>query len=106
MENMSLNNNAQHQLNLQIAIRNGDDDVSDPPSHQHVSDDISKHPESTSTKRWYTGVRDLRVVSQNKIIGEPSQGIKTRSSLRTNSNLAIISEIQLESVDEALQDLS
>ena len=42
--------------------------------------------------------------SQNQIVGEPSQGIRTASSLRTKSNLALISEIQLESVDEALQD--
>ena len=30
MENMSLNDNAQHQQNLQIATRNDDDDISDP----------------------------------------------------------------------------
>ena len=44
--------------------------------------------------------------SQNQIVGEPSQGIRTASSLRTKSNLALISEIQLESVGEALQDQS
>ena len=63
MANMSLNNNAQYLLNLHIATRNSDDDVSDPASHQHVSDDISKDPESTSIKRRYIGVRDLRVIS-------------------------------------------
>ena len=106
MENISLNNNAQHQLNLQIATRNGDDDVSDPPFHQRVSDDISKDLEGISIKRRYTGGKDLRVVFQNQIIGEPYQGIRTRSSLKTESNLAFISEIQPESVDETLQDLS
>ena len=30
IENMSLNENAQHQQNLHIATRNDDDDVSDP----------------------------------------------------------------------------
>ena len=49
-------------------------------------------------------MRDLRVISQNQIIGEPSQGIRTRSSLRSESNLALISEIQPESIDEALTD--
>ena len=50
-EYMSLDNNAQHQLNLQIATRNSDNDVSNPPSRQHVSDDISEDPEGTSIKR-------------------------------------------------------
>ena len=33
MENMSLNDNAQNQQNLQIAIRNDNDDDSDLPTH-------------------------------------------------------------------------
>ena len=61
---------------------------------------------SSLTKRRYTGIRDLRAVSQNQIIGEPSQGIRTRSSFRTKSNMALISEIQPECIDEALQDQS
>ena len=77
------------------------------PSHpQHISDDIPEDSEESTIKRRYTGARDLRAVSQNQIIGEPSQGIRTRSSLRIESNLALISEIQPECVDEALQDQS
>ena len=72
--------------------------------NQPVSDDVSDEPEDTPLKRRYTSVRDLRAVSQNQIIGEPSQGIRTRSSLRSESNLALISEIQPESIDEALSD--
>ena len=68
--------------------------------------DISEDPKNTPIKRRYTGARDLRAVSQKWIVGEPSQGIRTRSSLRTESNLALISEIQPESVDKALQDQS
>ena len=105
MENLSLNDNAQHQQILQIATSNDNND-SDLPTHQHVSDDISEEPEDTPNKRWYTGARDLRAVSQNQIIGEPSQGIRTRSSLRTESNLALISKIQPKSVDKAWQDQS
>ena len=45
----------------------------------------------------------MRVISQNQIIGE---GVKTRSSLITESNLALILEIQQESIDKALQDQS
>ena len=48
----------------------------------------------------------MRAISQNQIIGEPSQGIKTRSSFRTKSNMDLISEIQPECIDEALQDQS
>ena len=51
-------------------------------------------------------MRDLRVVSQNQIIGEPSQGVRTRSSFRSECNMALILEIQLEFVDEAFQDQS
>ena len=94
MENLSLNDNAQHQQILQIAIRNDNDD-SDMPTHQHVSDNISKEPEDTPIKRRYTGARDLRVVSQNQKLGEPSQRIRTRSSIRIESNLALISEIKM-----------
>ena len=69
-----------------------------------VSDDVSDELENTPLKRRYTGVRDLRAVSQNQIIGEPSQGIRTRFSLKSESNLALISEIKLENIDEALSD--
>ena len=48
----------------------------------------------------------MRVVSQNQVISEPSQGVKTRSSFKLESNMALISEIQPECVDEALQDQS
>ena len=70
--------------------------------HQHVSDDVSEELKGSPIKRRYTGVRDLRVVSQNQIISELSQGVRTRSSLRIESNLTLISKIQLESIDEAL----
>ena len=102
MESLSLNNSAHNQQDLLIATRNAND-VSDFPTHQHVSDDISKE---SPIKRIYTGARDLRVISQNQIIGEHSQGVRTGSFLRTKSNLALISEIQLESADKALQDQS
>ena len=89
IENLSLNNDASNQQDLQLATRN-ESDVSELPTHQHVSDDISEEPEESSIKRRYTGVRDLRAVSQNQIIGELSQGVRTRSSLKTESNLALI----------------
>ena len=101
MENLSLDNNAHNQQDLQIATRN-ESDVSKFSIHQHVSDDISEEPEESPIKRRYTEVRDSRAISQDQIIGEPSQGVKTRSSLITESNLALISEIQSECVDEAL----
>ena len=105
MENLSLYNNAHNQQDLQIATRNKSD-VSKFPTHQHVSDDILEEPKESLIKRRYTRTRNSRVVSQNQIIGEPSQGVKTRSSLRIESNIALISEIQPECVDEALQDQS
>ena len=57
-------------------------------------------------KRRCTRVRDLRVISQNRIISELSQGVRIGSSLRAESNLALISEIQLECVEEALRHQS
>ena len=71
MENLSLNNNAHNQQDLQIATRN-ESDVSNFPTHQHVCDDISKESEESRIKRRYTRARDLRAISQNQIIGEPS----------------------------------
>ena len=89
MENLSLNHDDRNQQSLQIAIRNGSED-SDFPLHQHVSDDISEVLEESPIKRRYSGTRELRDVSQNQIISEPSQGVRTRFSLRTESNLALI----------------
>ena len=105
MENLSLNNDVHNQQELQVATRN-ECDVSEFRTHQYVSDNISEELEDSCIKRRYTGVRDMRVVSQNQIIGEPSQGVRTRFSFRIESNLPLISEFQLECVDEALQDQS
>ena len=71
MENLSLNDNAHNQQDLQIASR-VESDVSKFPTHQHVSDDISEELEESPIKRRYTGARDLKAISQNQIIGEPS----------------------------------
>ena len=95
MENLSLNNDAHNQQFLQIATRDDNDD-SEFLTHQHVSDDIQEELEELPIKKKSTDVRDLRAVSQNQIIGEHSHGIRPRSSFRTKSNLALISEIQPE----------
>ena len=49
-ENLSLNNDANNQQFLQIAIRNDNDD-SDLPLHQHVSKDISEDSEELPIKK-------------------------------------------------------
>ena len=82
MENLPLNNNAHNQQFLQIATRDDNDD-SEFPTHQHVSDVIQEESEELPIKRRYTGVRDLKAISQNQIIGEPSHGIRIKSSLIT-----------------------
>ena len=105
MESLSLNNSANNQQDLQISTRI-ESDVFEFLTHQHVSDDISEEPEESPIKRRYIRARNLRVVSQNQIIGESSQGVRTRSSLRMESNLALISKVQPECFDEALQDES
>ena len=73
-----------HSINkiLQIATRDDNDDF-DLPTHQQFFNDISKETEDTPIKRRYTGARDLRAVFENQIIGESSQGIRTRSFLIT-----------------------
>ena len=68
MENLSLNN----QQFLQIATRDDNDDY-EISTYQHVFNDIQEDLEKTPIKRRYTRTRDLRAVSQNQIIGEPSQ---------------------------------
>ena len=102
MDNLSLNNDSQNQQSLQIATRQINDD-SKPPYPQHVSDDIPEDAKETPIKRRFTSVKELRVISQNQIINEPSQRIRARSSFKTVSNMALILEIQLESVNEELQ---
>ena len=85
MENLSLNNDFQIQQSLQIATRENNEDLttnSEPSHPQHVSDDILENSEGSPIKRRYAGARDLKAVSQNQIISEPSQGIRTRSSFR------------------------
>ena len=72
----------------------------------HVSNDIPENSKASPMRKRYTRGRDLIVMSQNQVIGEPSQGVKIKSSFRTKSKLALIFEIQPECIDEALQDLS
>ena len=72
----------------------------------HVSDNILKDFEASPMRRRYIGVRDFRAISQNQVISELSQGVRTRSSFRIESNMALISKIQPECIDEALQDRS
>ena len=103
MENLSLNDEAHNQQSLQIATRNDNED-SDFLLHQYVFDDIFEDSKKLPIKRRYTSVRDLRAIFPNQIIGEPSPGVRTKSSLRTESNLALILEVQPECIDEALQD--
>ena len=57
-------------------------------------------------KRICTGTRDLRVVSQNQVISEPSKGVRTRSSFKIESNMALIFKIHPKYIDEVLQDQS
>ena len=109
MENSSLNNDSQNQQSLQIATRENNDDITtnfEPPYPQHVYDDILKDLEESPIKRIYTSARDLRAISQNQIISQPSQGFRTRSSFKIESNMALISEIQPECIDKALRDKS
>ena len=71
-----------------------------------VSNDIPGNSKASPMRRRYIGARDLRVVSQNQVIGEPSKGVRTNHPLEQNQNMALIYEIQPECIDEALQDQS
>ena len=90
MENLSLIIDSQNQQSLQIATRQNNHD-SEPPYPQHVSNDIIEDSKESPIKNRYTGARDLRAVSQNQIIGEPSQGVIAISFFRSESNMALIS---------------
>ena len=46
MENLSLNNNAHNHQDLQIATKDKSD-VSELPTHQYVSDDVSREPKES-----------------------------------------------------------
>ena len=90
MEDLSLNDGPENENSLQIATT---DDNLELSMSQHVSDDILEDFEAPPIKRRYTEARELRAVSQNQVIDEPSQGVRTRSSFRLESNIALISEI-------------
>ena len=57
---------------------------SEPSQPQHVFDDILEDLEGSPIRRRYIGAGDLRAISQNQNIGEPSLGFRTRSFFRTN----------------------
>ena len=46
-----------------------------------VFDDTPKSSEATTMRKRYTGARDLRAIFQNQVIGELSQGVRTRHLL-------------------------
>ena len=93
MENLSLNNDSQNQQSFQIATRENNYNATANSKifyPQHIYDDIPKDSEGSPIKRRYTSARNLRAISQNYIIAKPYQGIKTRSSFRMKSNMALI----------------
>ena len=109
LEDLSLNDNSQNQSSLQITIRNGNEEMGNNPKSSlphHVSDDILENSEASYMRKRYTGARDLRAISQNQVIGEPSQEIKTKSSFIAKSNMALIFETQPKCIDEAFPDQS
>ena len=101
-----MNNDFWSQQSLQIATRENNEDLttnSEPSPYQHVSDNISEDSEGFLIKGRYTSIRDLKAVSQTQI-GESSQGVGTRSSFKMEPNMALLSEIELDYIDKALQD--
>ena len=109
MEILSLNNGFQNQQSFQLTTRENNDEInanSELSYPQHVFDNIQEDSEESPIKKRYTNVRDLKAISQNQIIGKPYQGIRTKSSFRSKSNMALVSEIQLECIDEVFHDQS
>ena len=90
LEDSFLNERSQNENSLQIATTNDDLEPSLP---YYIFYDIREEYEASLLKGRYTSARDLRAVSQNQVIGEPSQEIRTRSSLRLKLNRTLISEI-------------
>ena len=62
---------------------------------QHVSYGILEESRASPIERRYTSVMNLRVVSQNEVIDEPSQGVRTRSLFRIESNMDLILSFNL-----------
>ena len=72
LENLSLNNNSQNQNSLHIATKDSDEEMVNNPESSlpyQVYDDTLESSKATIMRRGYTGARDLRVVSQNQVIG-------------------------------------
>ena len=61
--------------------------------------------EPTQVEREKNHPRELTYVKDGEIIGDPRQGVRTRSSLRNTCNyVAFLSQIEPKNVDEVLKD--
>ena len=60
-----------------------------------VSDDTLESSEAPTMRIGYTGARDLTAISQNQVLGEPSHEVRTISTFRIESNMALILKFSL-----------
>ena len=76
-----------------------------PQDTQHVEDIVVQEPKILCETKESSGKRDRRYVKGNTILGNPSQGVSTRSSVNNICMFSsFISQVKPKSVDEALQD--
>jgi len=86
---------------------NNTDDVRE-STNEHVDNQLESQKESTThtsiihPNEW----RGEPEYPQKFIIGDPSEGIKTRGALKKKANIALISHIEPKKIEEALKDSS
>ena len=73
------------------------------PNQEDTKEEEPHKP--TQVERERNHPRELTYVKDGEIIGDPRQGVRTRSSLRNTCNyVAFLSQIEPKNIDEALKD--
>ena len=89
-------------------ISNHDDDLEVIPNKMNQiqinEEEDQSNIQNLENQKEVSFPRERNYVKENEIIGDPRKGVSTRSSLRVNNNLALISQIEPKNVQEALND--
>ena len=80
-------------------------DQREEPSHEtNATNEVQEEPTNETLPKLPREWRHSSSYPMEFIIGDPSSGMRTRSSFKNMNNLALLSKIEPKNVEEALQD--
>ena len=89
-------------------IINNDDnleDISNKMNQIQINEEIDQsNNQNQENQKEVSFPRERNHVKENEILGDLSKGVSIRSSLRLNTDLVLISQIEPKNVQEALND--